>query len=53
LIGLAVVGGVPELVRFLVPGRSCDITDETANTAGVLAGAMLVYSWRLLVRAAA
>jgi VanZ family protein len=53
LIGLAVLGGVLELLQLLVPGRSCEIADEAANTAGLVAGAVLVYSWRLIARAVA
>ncbi|HEY1206198.1 MAG: VanZ family protein [Bryobacteraceae bacterium] len=53
LIGLAVLGGVLELLQLLVPGRSCEIADEAANMAGLAGGAVLVYSWRLIARAVA
>ncbi len=53
LFGLVLMGGALELLQQLVPGRSCDIADEIANTAGVAAGAVVVYCFRLAAGAVA
>ncbi len=53
VLGLAVMGGALELLQQLVPGRSCDIADEAANVAGLLAGMILVYAWRMAARVTA
>jgi VanZ family protein len=53
LFGLALMGGLLELLQQLVPGRSCDLADEAANMAGLVAGTVLVYGWRRVARAVA
>jgi len=37
-------GSIDEIHQLFIPGRSCDILDLTADTIGVLAGIILVWS---------
>ncbi|HEX2962766.1 MAG: VanZ family protein [Ignavibacteria bacterium] len=50
ILTVTVYGALDELHQLLVPGRSCDILDLTADVTGALLGLLLVFIIKQLTR---